>query len=115
MDVSKFAEGNSAWLKASDLKGHEPKVVISEVTTEAFDNGTKLALKFSGKERGMVLNVTNTRKLVKAFGPDSDSWIGKEVILYAEDVEFQGRIVEGLRVRVPTPPPPAEFDDEIPF
>jgi len=115
VDVTKFLEGNSQWLKASDLRGHEVKVRISEVTTAEFDNGTKLALKFHGKDKGMILNQTNARKLGKAFGHDSDNWANQEVILYAEDVEFQGRLVEGLRLRVPTPPPPEELSDEIPF
>ena len=114
MDLSKYAESESKYLKATDLKGHEVHVKISGVDEASFDDGgKKLILKFIGKEKGMVLNQTNTKRLGGKFGYQSEDWNGKEIVLYAEEVEYQGKLVQGLRVRVPQPA--AAPDDEIPF
>ncbi len=62
----------------------------------------------------MVLNVTNSRILADAFGDDSTGWLGKKVEVYSEKVPFQGRIVDGLRVRVLPPPAPSQdYDDDV--
>ena len=46
----------------------------------------------------MVLNVTNSRTITKLFGPETDNWVGKKIILRAEEVDFKGERVLGLRV-----------------
>jgi len=114
MDLSKYAESESKYLKATDLKGHEVSVKIAGVEEASFDDGSKkLVLKFLGKEKGMILNQTNTKRLGAKFGYLSEDWQGKDIILYSEEVEYQGKLVQGLRVRVPQPA--AAPDDEIPF
>lgn len=89
------------------------------------DGQQKWVLYFREDAKGMALNVTSIRVLEKAFGDDSDMWLGKRVMLYVDpNVSFGGRVVGGLRLRAPkaqTPPkkepePVAnEFDDDIPF
>ena len=87
-------------------------------------NDTKWVLYFDEHAKGMVLNTTTIRVLEKAFGDDSDSWIGKRVKVYVDpNVSFQGRVVGGLRLMPPKVSKPvakpqvpdAEFNDEVPF
>lgn len=90
----------------------------------------KWVLYFREEAKGMALNVTSIRVLEKAFGDDSDHWIGNRVKVYVDpNVSFGGKIVGGLRLmpprqgpKAPAPPPqtqtPAEtdeFSDDIPF
>ena len=97
------------------------------------DGQQKWVLYFREEAKGMALNVTTIRVLEKAFGDDSDQWVGKKVKVYVDpNVSFGGRVVGGLRLmppkntaqRAPAPPPPEErppvtsedqFDDDIPF
>ena len=84
MDMQKYAGSESDWLKAADIQGKNVKVVIREVGEIHFDaegdvNSTsykpaqdKATLKFEGSDKGMVLNVTNTRTLLAAYGPNSE-------------------------------------------
>jgi hypothetical protein len=67
---------------------------------ETVGNDQKPILHFEGKAKGMVLNKTNANKLAEIFGDDTDNWAGGEIILYEAMVEFQGRTVPGLRVRI---------------
>lgn len=94
------------------------------------DGSQKWVLYFREDQKGMALNVTTIRVLEKAFGDDSDLWIGKKVKVYVDpNVSFGGRVVGGLRLmppknasagaKPPAPPqqtePAGEFDDDIPF
>ena len=135
----------SNYIKSADLRGEMVKVIIDEVKTEEIGSDRKLVMYFKGKEKGMVLNKTNARTIGDVYGDDTDEWLGKEIELFAMKVDFQGRMVDGLRVRVSTrshrknsasvapnardramatadagPPPRDEppiddLDDEIPF
>ena len=107
-------------LKADDLQGQEVSVTISGVEMEdvSGDGEQKPVLHFTGKEKGMVLNRTNYGRLQMFFpdfsaSDDSADLIGKKVILYAEPVSFQGRMVKGLRLKVPPQAQPE--GDEPPF
>jgi hypothetical protein len=122
----------SKYIKADDLKGREAPVTISEAVMEVLGNEQKLILYFEGKEKGMVCNKTNAGRIAYLYGDDTDDWIGKEIILCSEFVEFQGKTVKGLRVKAPNKPAgkavapnpkspnittmqPADDGDEIPF
>jgi hypothetical protein len=131
----------SKYLKAADLQGHAVKTTIRDVVSEQIGGDRKLIMYFKGKEKGMVLNKTNARTIGDVFGDDTDDWIDKQIEVFAMKVDFQGRMVDGLRVRVLPPPrkaniapnardramaeagpPPADdgyrgdpMDDEIPF
>ena len=113
MKVSEAFPNNSKWLSASDLQGHEVKVQIMQVTVAEFDNGNKPALMFAGKNKGLALNRTNAKKLAAAYGDDMDGWLGKEVIIYPEVVEFQGKQVDSIRARPVLPK--ATGDSDIPW
>ena len=110
MDMTEFT-GNSDFLKSTDIGKARVRVTIKSVNTREFsdENGTKTKplLEFKDKDKMMVCNITNTRRLVKAFGADSGDWIGRNIELYVEETQMG----PGLRVNAE----PQEFDDDIPF
>lgn len=95
----------SKYLKASDLQGDAVKVKIREVVRETVGTDTKPIMYFMGKEKGLVLNKTNALTIADAYGPDYEQWGGAIIELFAMKVEFQGRMVDGLRIRVPKQKP----------
>jgi hypothetical protein len=116
----------SNYLKASDLQGRTVTATIESCELEELGDATKPVLRFRGQSKGAVLNKTNALNLAAAYGEDTAGWIGKSVQLSSQKVQYQGRLVDGLRVSVPAQAaaeafqaPVAEeappFDDEINF
>lgn len=90
----------SKYLKASDLEGRSVTVTISHIKMEDISRGDeKPVLYFQGKTKGLVLNVTNAKKIAGLHGRDSNNWKGAEIALYETEVEFQGDTVPAIRVR----------------
>lgn len=126
----------SNYLKSDDLQDRDVPVVIATAEMEMVGNERKLILAFQGKKKSMICNKTNAGRISYLYGDDTDEWIGKEIVLTSEFVEFQGKTVKGLRVKPPakrgngTPqqavttsahrpfnqrPPDDDMGDEIPF
>lgn len=119
----------SNYLKASDLGDKSPVVTIDRVEIEAVgrDKEMKPVLYFKGKEKGVVLNKTNSNMIATLTGSrDTDDWTGCQIRIYATTTEFGGETVECIRVKgvagapKPAPKPVPEpvgviLDDEIPF
>lgn len=133
MSFRDMYSGNSKHLKAQDIKGKgDVPVTIDRWEQVDFDDGPKLVVGFAGKDKTVVLNKTNYESIADAYGDHPDGWKGKACALYVVKVNFNGQMVDGLRIR-PTqaatpapqrqdePPPPehehagGDFDDEIPF
>ena len=107
-DRSKMFESKSDYLKAEDIpEGKEFKLSISHTTVAQVkdqQDGTtkdKLIVHFEGKEKGLMLNNTNFKKIAAAYGADDSNWSGKALLLYRDITEFGGKDVPCLRVRVP--------------
>ena len=128
----KFSEAfPSDYLRASDLQGRDVTVTIERVEfKELAGEPNKAVLYFEGKQRGLVLNKTNGVTIVDSYGDDMNEWIGKSITLFPTKVDFQGRRVDAIRVRVqrqsasepievPSSPPSDSngqgMDDGIPF
>ena len=110
MNVNEIFGGDL--LKAADLQGRKIKVEISKVETKAFDNGKKIILSFHGKDKGMACNKTNAMVIAAAYGNILEGWVDKTIILYPTKVQFQGQMVDAIRVETPV----QEGDpDSIPF
>ena len=92
----------SAYLKASDLGGREVRLTMANVEREKIGTDTKPILYFKGKEKGLVLNKTNAYAIGDAYGEDTEDWYDQPIILFSIKTEYQGKIVDGLRCRVPT-------------
>jgi hypothetical protein len=92
----------SEYLKAADLRGKQVRVVIDRIELREVGDDQKPVLFFHGKDKGVVLNKTNANNIGVAYGDDTDEWTGKEVILYEAIVDFQGRSVKAIRIRLPS-------------
>lgn len=99
----------SEWLASEDLPlDREIEVTIEDVLLfrdVKFDAGRVepkvAALKFAGKEKRMILNSTNRKRLVKMFTSDTREWRGKAVSLYVDPNVRMGRdTVNGLRIKL---------------
>jgi hypothetical protein len=123
-------------LKASDLKNRSVKLIIADVELKNFDDGAKIILSFHKTDKQFVCNKTNANRIAEWHGKHPDNWKGKEITLYPDRTEYQGKLVDCIRVQLPirdpevraavakhdeANPPPAEPDfakelnDEIPF
>lgn len=101
MELSNVFGGDT--LKAADLQGREPTVVIATVEMKKFDNGNKLVIKFQGAKKALVANKTNSKRIGMMYGTNTDNWTGKPITLYVDVVDFQGEPTEAIRVRVKRP------------
>ena len=91
----------SSYLKAADLQGQPRQVVIESCVAEKIsDSETKPVLRFVGIDRGLILNRTNAAVIVGAFGSETNGWVGKGLTLMVMPVNFQGRMVDAIRVQV---------------
>lgn len=129
----------SKYLKASDLRGRDARVVIREITYENVgkDQSKKPVVYFRGTDKGLVLNRTNCNTIIELTKtPDPDEWRGVAIVIYPTETSFGGEQVECIRVRKTqdarrqaasggglkqvqpaAPPPPPEsvpFDDDGP-
>ncbi len=119
----------SKYLKADVDVTEDVFATVSHVKMETVGQGAKAELKpvvyFNELPKGLVLNKTNAKMIGKlAKDDDTDGWKGTRIRLIATEVEFQGDIVMGIRVRdvkkakpqpedaIPDAPPD---DDSIPF
>jgi len=118
-DMTKYAGNESDDLKAKEFIGKNLKVKISGVTVREYEAtedkpaNSKPVLAFEGKDKGLVLNATNTQILITAYGMDDDSWVGHEIGLTVKDYSAKGYghgwIITPLDIEAP------DFDDDIPF
>lgn len=123
----------STYLKAADLQGRQVTVTMSRVEIEDISGGDrKPVLYFQNKEKGLVLNKTNSNIISAVFGDETDDWVGQSVQLYEAMVDFQGKQVPAIRLKVVrpavqraapprAPEPPVDYeaapldDESIPF
>lgn len=100
----------SDWLASEDIPvGQDVEVEIEDVLkflNVAFEAGRvepKLgALKFVGKDKLMILNATNRKRLMKAYTSDTKLWRKKKIKIF---VDMQCKQVgggkgPGLRIRI---------------
>lgn len=92
----------SKYLKAADLQGREVKVIMANVEKEKLGDDTKLVLYFKGKEKGVVLNKTNSNTIGEAYGDETEDWYDQPLILFSVMVDYQGKVGPAIRCRVPT-------------
>ena len=81
-----------AYLRASDIEGKTINVNIERCEMEQINRN---------REIGMVLNRTNTNTIAEAYGGETENWRGHPLEIYTVQVNYQGRMVPGLRVRIP--------------
>ena len=90
----------SRFFRAKDVK--QPiTLTLRDVTRDAFgeEKRIKPVLWFEEDTRGFVVNVTNWRTLSRAYGDDTDLWLTQPLTLLVEQVSFQGRVLDSIRVQ----------------
>ena len=111
MNATDFVKGGE-YIRKEDLeKDGERTYTIHSIDVAEFGDakkGTterKLQLVLNDGAR-LTLNSTNTRILIKHYTDDTAAWTGKPVVLvYDEAVQYAGRMVGGIRIKVPAAKP----------
>jgi hypothetical protein len=109
----------TTFLKVDDVRDGPLQLQIAVINEGQYD---KPDVVFETGET-LSLNATNTRTLVRAYGPNSDDWIGKEVELKLGQIKYQGSLKDAVIVEPVSPPTEAaeknaaaaKMNDEIPF
>jgi len=92
-------------LKAQDVTdaGGEMPLTISKIEMKEFDgdNGSKerKPIIFFANEKQMVCNKTNGTTLGEMFGNETDDWLGKEITLIVQSVDFAGKSTPAIRIK----------------
>lgn len=107
VDISQVFSGET--LKAADLQNREHTVVIAAVEVKEFNDGNKLIIRFDGKKKALVCNKTNASRIgIIAGSTNTDAWIGRQIVLAPELVDFRGESVWAIRVKPPGSPAPGQ-------
>jgi hypothetical protein len=94
MLMSDFLKG---CVKAEELEpGSSATARIIAVDSREFEEGKKGVLFLDiFSDRGLVLNQTNLKALMAAFGANSENWVGQEVVVNRTLADFKGKAGSG--------------------
>ena len=111
-------------MKGDDIEPGET-VTIKEVRDElvGMDQDCKPVMYLEEYDRGIVLNKTNAKAVVRVYGDDETTWPGKQLVLRTEPVSFKGETTNAIRMQAAPAPRKkkeaaevaASLDDEIPY
>ena len=106
------------YITGDSLVGKEVPVTIrrvdqENVTGHGGEVERKVVLIFQESPKPLILNKTNAKTIAEAYGPETDNWDGKKVILYSEKLKAFGEMHNATRVKIPkdggkASAPPAE-------
>lgn len=93
----------SKYMKAADLE-EDTVVTVAKIgqinlAREGAAPDMKWAIRFKEFDKPMVLNKTNIKRLEKALGDETDLWVGKQVVLFVDEVDYQGDLVPAIRIK----------------
>lgn len=92
----------NSYMKSDDVTGAGEEFTVEDVSIKTFSGKegpeVKLIVKFKECPRALACNATNRKKLVKIFGPETDEWVGKKVMLHLESVDYMGESFDAIRV-----------------
>ena len=104
--LSEMLPSGGNYLKATEMPdGASLRVTIEKIVQEKLpgrdggDEEIKPVVYFTGKEKGLVLNRTNTDTLIALLGDDVKDCVGKDVVLFRTFASFGGNSVPALRIR----------------
>ena len=96
--MTKHAGG--IYLRAEDIREGGPKRVKIESVEDGQFGKPVLVL---NDGTSLTLNQTNTRTLIRPYGPNSRDWIGREVELYLGQISYEGRAQDSILVQADLP------------
>jgi hypothetical protein len=89
---------NSNYIKGEDIAQNVLiEATIASVKMKEFEDGEKSVVALEDG-RQLVLNQTRLKVLIGAFGPNSENWIGKPVILSRGQERYGGKPVPSVRI-----------------
>lgn len=88
----------SKWLRANDLRGQSHTVRIKDVEQGTVGEKDQLIVSFYDGWKPLGLNKTNASAIAAIYGPDTDEWLEQDVVLFPTRVDFQGKMVDAIRV-----------------
>ena len=93
------------YLTAEDLAGVNHDVTIVKVVegTVGDDEETRPIVFFKEYEKGLCLNVTNTKRIIGLYGDEDTGWVGKRITIYPSECDFKGDTVPCIRVKKQAP------------
>jgi hypothetical protein len=92
----------SSFLRCLDLEGESRRVEIESIKMEKIGDKQKVVVGFAGLDKRLVLNKTNGTIIRAALNEaEMENWVGAEIVLNPATTNFQGRMVECIRVSVP--------------
>jgi hypothetical protein len=95
-------KSNSSYLKAEDIGTDMPTFTMTSADVKTFDdNSSKVVVEFNETDKVLPLNKTNATAIAGLYGLDTDAWINRQIMLFTMPVEFNGKMVEAIRVRAP--------------
>lgn len=116
MDVTAFLAGN--FLTHVDLPAPSQVWTIRDVKQQLVGTDQKICIHFAEHQKPLGLNKTNLRTIADGYTIRSEGWIGKQLELFKDRTQFQGRVVDCIRVRIPSgpqqPAPPAQQQAQQP-
>ncbi len=108
MNMSKFSGEN--FVKVNDVRDGSMEGKIAGVREGKY--GKPDLILASGDV--LSLNVTNNKTLIRAYGSNSDDWVGKEVELFLGKIPFNGVDNDAVLVKAISPAD-ADFNDAISY
>jgi len=94
----------SNYVSSTDIGNNHVPVTISHVKQEEVGDESKLVLYFDGKEKGLILNITNARTISDTYSDETDNWGHAKIVLYTTDVDYRGKRTRGIRILIPKGP-----------
>ena len=97
----------SKYLKAADLGERPQDVTITRVEVgtvgEGDDEHDRPIVYFDELDKGLCLNVTNAKRIVKLYGEDDKGWKGQRITIYPSECDYKGDTVPCIRVKPNAP------------
>jgi hypothetical protein len=62
---------------------------------------TRWIVHFEKTEKYLILNKTNASAIAGLYGPNTEGWIGKKVVLYTTKAKIKGVMRDVIRIRGP--------------
>jgi hypothetical protein len=128
MKIDPFLNTGTDYLKKEDFP--QPALLtISGAEQVKVLEDDKIVIHFKEDDKALLANKTNLQLMAVFYGStDTDDWIGHKVVLYNDPtVMYAGKVVGGIRVRLPKGVEPIvaqnasrepgsdDFDDDVPF
>jgi hypothetical protein len=114
MDIS--GKLKSRYLKPENLPATGERFIISHVTENDVPWGgdSRLVAHLKNGDK-LGLTATRLKALANAYGPETDRWRDKIIILRPDKVGFNGGTTATIVVEIPTLKDPSAEQDQVPY